>query len=106
MLDITSQKWIYTEEIANPSGNMGMNQSGQTAEKDHACTLSTPDTAEIAPQCCSCTVNVKETERESCHNPLFFHSHCCLRPEHEVVCVCVACSAACARTNKEGGLLV
>lgn len=33
MLDITSQKWIYTEEIANPSGNMGMNQSGQTAEK-------------------------------------------------------------------------
>ncbi len=33
MLDITSQKWIYTEEIANPSGNMGMNQSGQTAGK-------------------------------------------------------------------------
>ena len=31
ILDITSQKWIYTEEIANPSGNMGMNQSGQTA---------------------------------------------------------------------------
>lgn len=102
MLDITSQKWIYTEEIANPSGNMGMNQSGQTAEKDHACTLSTPDTAEIAPQCCSCTVNVKETERKSCHNSLFFHSHYCSRPEHEVVCVCV-----CARTNKErGGSLV
>lgn len=33
MLDITSQKWIYTEEMANPSGNIGMNQSGQTAEE-------------------------------------------------------------------------
>ena len=32
MLDITSQKWIYTEEMANPAGNIGMNQSGQTAE--------------------------------------------------------------------------
>lgn len=30
MIDITSQKWIYTEEIANPAGNIGMNQSGQT----------------------------------------------------------------------------
>lgn len=36
MLDITSQKWIYAEEMANPPGYMGLNQSGQTAEKDHA----------------------------------------------------------------------
>lgn len=33
MLDITSQKWIYPEEMANPAGNIGMNQSGQTAEE-------------------------------------------------------------------------
>lgn len=88
MLDITSQKWIYTEEVANPPGNMGMNQSGQTAEKIMLRTLSAPDTAEIAPQCYSCTVYVEETERKSCHNSLYFHSHCSSRLEHGV-CVSV-----------------
>lgn len=39
-LDITSPKKkkvdFVQEEIANPSGNMGMNPSGQAAGKDHA----------------------------------------------------------------------
>lgn len=86
MLDITSQKWIYTEEIANPSGNMGMNQSGQTAGKITLCSarlcsaLSAPDAAEIAPQCRGGgAVDVEESGRKSCHNPLYFHSHCSSR---------------------------
>lgn len=85
MLDITSQKWIYTEEIANPSGNMGMNQSGQTAGKITlgsallCSALSAPDAAEIAPQCRGGAVDVEESGRKSCHNPLYFHSHCSSR---------------------------
>lgn len=113
-LDVTSQKWIYAEEMANPPGYAGLNQSGQTAGKDHALhSLNSrrsrgrcPPTPSQPPpthrRCRGWTASEDETGRKSCHNSLSFGSRRCSGPERRV-----ARKRVQERNKREsGGLLV